>query len=82
VYTPRVLGLEALPTFNPGSDVLDTWLSLSTSRHWECDLPAGAAIDAGVNATTTRIFIEIRQVSTGVVQASATYTISLKGYPL
>ena len=80
VYSPRVLDLGTFPYVDPGSDALDTWLSLSTTRHWGTTLSAGIAIDAGVSSWITKVRYEIRQISTGTIQASATMTFHCKGY--
>jgi hypothetical protein len=60
-----------------GTDVftgtVGSWLSLSTTRTWMLTTPAPGAV--GEYVATHTLFIEIREVSTGLVQDSASITL-------
>jgi hypothetical protein len=62
---------EVRATLNSGaltSGTTGSWLNLGTSRVWEC---SGAAVSSGA----AQLLIEIRDVATSTVQASATINL-------
>lgn len=67
---------SGLPIMAGTSEVLDTWLNLGTTRHWDVALDADDGTLVGVYGTTTRIRIEIRDIATGIVQGSALVTFT------
>jgi hypothetical protein len=57
----------------PSGDPVDTWLNLGTTRHWWIEPPAGAY-------WFTRWRVDIREASTGVVQASNWVALNASNY--
>jgi hypothetical protein len=57
----------------PTSGTLDTWLGCETSPSWELYLPAGVDVFVFWDC---ELFIEIREISTGIVQDSARIMLS------
>jgi hypothetical protein len=64
-----VLGTAHAPT----SGTLDTWLGCETSPSWELLLPADAEVFVFWDC---ELFIEIREIATGIVQDSARIMLS------
>lgn len=58
-----------------GSDLLDVWLNLGTTRNWQT-IPGD-----GINARSIGLRISIREISTGIVQDSDIYSLLILGAP-